>query len=180
MKNSEQICPTCGKIENKFCSNSFHLPKYGAGDDYPVVKQEHTMFEKDFPARFNPVVSLQQPTSIEEAADKFISNRGYEWEAFIAGAKSDAAREYWYQKFKQEQKMTIQQEKAYRLFESFCKSINYESDGVFIIHKEPYTSAKKCALTAVDEIIAALEANSWQNKKVIDYYKEVKTEIEKI
>jgi hypothetical protein len=39
---------------------------------------------------------------------------------------------------------------------------------------------KQCALIAVDEIIESLEINSWQNKKVIDFYKEVKQEIENL
>ena len=39
---------------------------------------------------------------------------------------------------------------------------------------------KQCALIAVDEIINALEEHSWQNLKIINYYQEVKTEIEKL
>ena len=40
--------------------------------------------------------------------------------------------------------------------------------------------AKECALIAVDEIIDALDFNQWQNAKQIDYWKEVKQEIEKL
>ena len=40
--------------------------------------------------------------------------------------------------------------------------------------------AKKCALIAVDEILEALELNTWQNQKQIEYYQEVKQEIEKL
>ena len=46
-----------------------------------------------------------------------------------------------------------------------------------------YTSmfeVKECALIAVDEIIDALDFNQWQNAKQIDYWKEVKQEIEKL
>ena len=40
--------------------------------------------------------------------------------------------------------------------------------------------AKECALIAVDEIIIALKENNWQNQKIIDYYEQVKQEIEKL
>jgi hypothetical protein len=45
-------------------------------------------------------------------------------------------------------------------------------DGLRIAH------AKQCALIAVDEIIIALNYNQWQNTKQIDYFIEVKQEIE--
>ena len=38
----------------------------------------------------------------------------------------------------------------------------------------------ECALIAVDEIIEALNCNQWQNKTMIDWYNEVKQEIEKL
>jgi hypothetical protein len=38
----------------------------------------------------------------------------------------------------------------------------------------------KCTLICVDEIIEALEHNSWQNKDWINHYKEVKQEINKL
>ena len=44
----------------------------------------------------------------------------------------------------------------------------------------PDNMAKECALIAVDEIIDALDFNQWQNAKQIDYWKEVKQEIEKL
>ena len=44
----------------------------------------------------------------------------------------------------------------------------------------PQRFARKCALIAVDEIIDALDFNQWQNAKQIDYWKEVKQEIEKL
>jgi hypothetical protein len=39
-------------------------------------------------------------------------------------------------------------------------------------------NAKDCALIAVNEIIEALREHEWQNRNVIDYYLEVKHEIE--
>ena len=39
-------------------------------------------------------------------------------------------------------------------------------------------NAKQCALIAVDEIILALEAHSWQNRWEIGHWQEVKQEIE--
>jgi hypothetical protein len=40
--------------------------------------------------------------------------------------------------------------------------------------------AKECAILAVDEIIIALNFHQWQNTKQIDYYIEVRQEIEKL
>jgi len=40
--------------------------------------------------------------------------------------------------------------------------------------------AKECALISVDEIIEALHEHHWQNRLIIDYWKEVKQEIEKL
>jgi hypothetical protein len=42
------------------------------------------------------------------------------------------------------------------------------------------TEAKQCALIAVDEILNALDENQWQNKLFIDYWQEIKQEIEKL
>lgn len=43
-----------------------------------------------------------------------------------------------------------------------------------------YPHAKQCALIAIEDIIDALEVNQWQNRNVIEYYTEVKHEIEKL
>ena len=46
-----------------------------------------------------------------------------------------------------------------------------------------YTSmfeVKECALIAVDEIIDALDFNQWQNANQINYWQEIKQEIEKL
>jgi hypothetical protein len=40
-----------------------------------------------------------------------------------------------------------------------------------------YSQAKQCALIAVDEIIIALNYHQWQNTKQIDYFIEVRKEI---
>lgn len=40
--------------------------------------------------------------------------------------------------------------------------------------------SKECALIAVNETIEAMEFNSWQNWNEIEYYQEVKQEIENI
>ena len=37
-----------------------------------------------------------------------------------------------------------------------------------------------CGLIAVDLILTALDAHQWQNRQEIDYWKEVKQEIEKL
>ena len=46
-------------------------------------------------------------------------------------------------------------------------------------HLDEYTS-KQCALIAVDEILESLNYHQWQNRYSIDYYTEVKQEIEKL
>ena len=38
----------------------------------------------------------------------------------------------------------------------------------------------KCALISIESTIKALENNQWQNKTIIDHYKEVKQEINKL
>jgi len=38
--------------------------------------------------------------------------------------------------------------------------------------------AKQCALIAVDEVIEALHEHHWQNRLIIDYWEEVKHELE--
>jgi Tol biopolymer transport system component len=41
-------------------------------------------------------------------------------------------------------------------------------------------TAKKCAIIAVDEIFEALDEHHWQNRLIIDYWEEVKHELEKL
>jgi hypothetical protein len=46
-------------------------------------------------------------------------------------------------------------------------------------HLDAYT-AKQCALIAVDEIFEALDEHHWQNRLIINYWNEVKHELEKL
>lgn len=70
--------------------------------------------------------------------------------------------------------MTSKQ-KAQELFDKYMKPI----DG---LHKYPmcFDTSKQCALIAVDEVIEALHEHHWQNRLIIDYWKEVKQEINKL
>jgi SOS response regulatory protein OraA/RecX len=43
---------------------------------------------------------------------------------------------------------------------------------------EDKDNAKQCALIAVDEVIEALHEHHWQNRLIINYWEEVKQEIE--
>jgi hypothetical protein len=58
----------------------------------------------------------------------------------------------------------IPKEKAKELVESFIDAL----------------TVKDCALIAVDQIIIALNYNQWQNTTQINYFIEVKQEIEKL
>jgi hypothetical protein len=60
-------------------------------------------------------------------------------------------------------------EKAFHLYFSFVRDV--------IADKE---KAKKCALIAIDEVIEALHEHHWQNRLIINYWEEVKQEIEKL
>jgi hypothetical protein len=73
--------------------------------------------------------------------------------------------------------MITTKEKALELFYKY----NSETSNEF--KSDTFTSAKtakKCVLIAVDEIISALDEHQWQNRFVIEFYNEVKTEIEKL
>ncbi len=58
--------------------------------------------------------------------------------------------------------------------EELVNKMERPMDGVSIFR----LAAKKLALISIDETIIALEENEWQNRNQIDYYKEVKQEIE--
>jgi hypothetical protein len=49
-----------------------------------------------------------------------------------------------------------------------------------LMHDEVYDDSIKCARIAVDEVIEALHENAWQNRLIIDFWKEVKHELEKL
>jgi hypothetical protein len=76
------------------------------------------------------------------------------------------------------------QEKAKELFDKFhfvnsesVELITGEYELLFSLHE---SDAKQCAFIALDGIIEALEINSWQNSKQIEYYQLVKLEIEQL
>ena len=62
-------------------------------------------------------------------------------------------------------------EKAKELVEQFSS---------VLMHDEIYEDSIKCALIAVDKVIEALDEHHWQNRLIIDYWKEVKHELEKL
>ena len=59
-------------------------------------------------------------------------------------------------------------EKALELVEKFAS---------VLMHDELYDDSIKCAGLFVDELIEALHENAWQNRLIIDFWKEVKHEI---
>ena len=69
-------------------------------------------------------------------------------------------------------------EKAIELFDKFGE-FTMEWDELDGYVEDKY-NAKQCALIAVDEIIEAMQFNSWQNRNEIEYYQEVKQEINKL
>jgi len=66
-------------------------------------------------------------------------------------------------------------EKAIYLVEDFAK-LDFGLNDKIVIG----VNHKKQALIAMGEIIEALSFNSWQNRNEIEYYEEVKQEIEKL
>jgi hypothetical protein len=63
-------------------------------------------------------------------------------------------------------------EKSEELVNKFRHSIEY----VYL----PESISIQCALIAVDEVIEALHEHHWQNRLIIDYWEEIKHELEKI
>lgn len=81
--------------------------------------------------------------------------------------------------------MNNPKEKAKELVDTFYQTTPNETWideplGEFMRTYTAWGQAKQCALIAVDEIIIALKENNWQNQKIIDYYEQVKIEIEKL
>jgi hypothetical protein len=62
-------------------------------------------------------------------------------------------------------------EKAIELVEQFSS---------VLMHDEVYEDSIKCARIAVDEVIEALHEHHWQNRLIINYWEEVKHELEKL
>jgi hypothetical protein len=79
-------------------------------------------------------------------------------------------------------------EKCDELISLFMSGINYKNYDEVIIHKEPLTSAKQCALICVDEILKSVDTEydifkeNGANFKsgFLYYWQQVKTEIEKL
>ena len=68
------------------------------------------------------------------------------------------------------------QEKAEELFNTYHLSFA----GIVSFDDDWEALAKQCALIAVNEVIEALHEHHWQNRLTIDYWNEVKQEIEKL
>jgi hypothetical protein len=49
-----------------------------------------------------------------------------------------------------------------------------------LMHDEFYEDSVTCALISVDEVIEALHEHHWQNRLIINYWQEVKHELEKL
>lgn len=60
--------------------------------------------------------------------------------------------------------------------EELVNKMKYPLHGVYIISHV----ANELALILVDEILEALHENAWQNRLIIDYWEEVKQEIQKL
>jgi hypothetical protein len=69
-------------------------------------------------------------------------------------------------------------EKAEELVDKFIEFTKEwdELDG----YVENKFNAEKCALIAIDEVIEALHEHHWQNRLIINYWEEIKREIEKL
>ena len=70
-------------------------------------------------------------------------------------------------------------EKAIELVEQFMEH-TVEWDNVTEYAFDSEYHAKQCALISVEEILQALHEHHWQNRLIIDYWNEVKQEINKL
>jgi hypothetical protein len=70
-------------------------------------------------------------------------------------------------------------EKAIELVDMFMEH-TVEWDKVTEVAFDSEYHAKQCALLAVNEVIEALHEHHWQNRLIINYWEEVKQEIEKL
>ena len=69
-------------------------------------------------------------------------------------------------------------EKAKELVDKFIEpTMEFDELDGYVEDKD---NAKQCALIAVDEVIEALHEHHWQNRLLIDYWQEVKKELEKL
>ena len=67
---------------------------------------------------------------------------------------------------------------ALELTNNFWNQI-YKTKGI-ITFAEVTKQSIQCALISIESTIKALEHNQWQNKTIIDHYKEVEQEITKL
>jgi hypothetical protein len=72
-------------------------------------------------------------------------------------------------------------EKAEDLFQKMYNKLK-DTKAIFLEYKSDKNSAKQCALIAVDEILGDIDDSILhpQNKEAIDYWQEVKQEIENL
>lgn len=70
-------------------------------------------------------------------------------------------------------------EKAEQLIKRFSK-FSWESQQNEFVKESVLNSSKQCVLIAVDETLRALHFNVWTNVDEINYWKEVKQEIEQL
>lgn len=66
-------------------------------------------------------------------------------------------------------------EKAEELIENYRNAYPTYTSNRLNLHQ-----TKRCALMAIDEVIEALYEHHWQNRLIIDYWTQVKQEIEKL
>lgn len=66
-------------------------------------------------------------------------------------------------------------EKAIELVNEFDKLARDFTKGVSMVE-----FSKQYALILIDKVLDALEEHRWQNRLIMDYWEEVKTEIEKL
>lgn len=69
-------------------------------------------------------------------------------------------------------------EKAYELVQNI--QVEHNKEWRYYNFHMSLKSAKRAALISVDEVIDALHEHHWQNRLIIDYWQEVKHEIEKL
>jgi hypothetical protein len=67
-------------------------------------------------------------------------------------------------------------EKAQELFDKYATYAVMWTGGIEVEKQ----NCKMCALIAVDLILTALDAHQWQNRQEINYWNEVKQEIQKL
>jgi hypothetical protein len=72
--------------------------------------------------------------------------------------------------------MITPKEKAEELFDKYYQIFVDDIDEHFIDTSKRIS--KQCALIAVDEVIESLHEHHWQNRLIINYWEEVKHEIE--